>query len=107
MMESKLSNRDSSLDVNIFSDLLSSNMKTVDNLTQILRVINKTIWTVFVKKKLDQYHNIDKKNYHLPLCRPCHYANSSTFRIRVHCCWKTTRILLGGSHHLVCTIICQ
>ena len=35
-------------------------MKTVNKFTQILRMSNKTLWTVFVKK-LDQYHDVDKK----------------------------------------------
>ena len=51
MLESKSSNRDSSLDVNTSYDLPSSNtMKTVDNFDQIFRMSNKTLWTVFVEK---------------------------------------------------------
>ena len=60
MIESKSSNRVGRLDVNISSDLPSSNMKTIDNLTRILRMSYKTLWTVFVKE-LDQFHDIDKK----------------------------------------------
>ena len=60
MIESKLRNCNSSLDVNdIASDLPSSNIKTVNNFTQILRMSIKNPLDGVRKKKLDQYHDID------------------------------------------------
>ena len=66
MLESKSSNRDSSLDVNASYDLPNSNtMKTVNNFDQIFCMSNKTLWMVFVKK-LGQFHDINKKLSHTP-----------------------------------------
>ena len=99
MLVSKLSNRDGSLDVDISSDLPSSKVKTVNNLTQILRISNKTLWMVLVKKNRS-VPLIYIKNYHIPL-------SAVLCRIRIHFCWKTTQIWLGRSLHFACTFICQ